>query len=316
MTSTPQRRVPLPLSNVPLPEDTDGVAVEIDSVCRQEQNNYAVIGSLTPRRYRTSSYTPTSDVDPQSQETYDAWKLRVFQPKRPQDVSSPPPPHVAAIAASATSSIPSPPPSDTYRGKKLYFQLQRLFEAISSTGEPCENRPALFAFSLACHERNPMIRWIPDTQLHRNIQKRQDQLSTAQQVVRDRAEKLLVEQRPVLTEKQRLEAQWAASRDEASMGTLADNNHLLDLERKAALEEERRQHQEAEKKRIGEERRAQAREAALQRKAERDRKLQEVLDKDEETRLDMEAVLRVREKMNAERDKAMTLSHIQDAHAS
>jgi hypothetical protein len=161
-----------------------------------------------------------------------------------------------------------------------------------------------------------MIRWVPDTQLNRNIQNRQEQLNTAHKVVRDRAEKLLVEQRPVLSERQRMEAQWAASRCEATLGTLADNNHLIDLDRKAALEEERRQHQEAEKKRIGEERRAQAHEAAQARKAERDRKLQEVLDKDEDTRLDMEAVTRVREKMNAERDKAMTLNQMRDTHAS
>lgn len=317
MTATPhQRRIPLPLSNVPLPEDTDNVAVEIDSVCREEQNNYTVIGSLTPRRYRTSSYTPNSEVDSEALDagTYDAWKLRVFQPRRPGEGATIS--QSSSAVVTATSSIPTPPPNDTYRGKKLYFQLQRLFEAISSTGEPCECRPALFAFSLACHERNPMIRWVPETTLNRNIQQRQDQLTNAQQSARDRADKLIVEQRRGLTARQQLDAQWAASRDEASLGALADSNHLLDLERKAAQEDERRQMQEAEKKRLGQERQAQAREAAERRKAERERKLQEILDKDEETRLDMEAVARVRAQLEAERSRVMTMSEIHHAQTN
>lgn len=303
-STTPQRRVPLPLSNVPLPEDTDNVAVEIDSLCREEQKNYTVMGSLTPRRIRAASSVEGEGENEVA--NYDAWKLRVFQPRRPGETQS-------SSCVTATSPIPSPPAVDTYKGKKLYFQLQRLFEVISATGEPCADRPALFAFSLACSERNPMIRWVPETNLSRTILQRQQQLSSAHQEQRDRAEKLLVEQRPVLSERQRLDAQWAASRDEASLGALADSNLLQDIQRKAAQEEERRDREEREKKRLGEERLAIAREAAQRRKQERDRKLQELLDKDEETRLDMEAVDRVRAQLEAERNKSATMHTIQAA---
>lgn len=301
MTS-PQRRVPLPLSSIP-DGDQDAVRRELDIVCRQEQTNLSVFGSLTPRRTRNGGDagaiivgTPTPESDAAG---YDIWKNRVFQPNRPANGAQ------SSIAQTSTTMIssPIPAPPDTHRGKKLYFGLQRLFEAISFSGVPKEQHLALYAFSLACQERNPMIKWVPVTKLDRNIERRHEELQIMHSQMRAVVDEVAAPK--PLSEREKLEKRLTESRMEAAHGAFVDSQTVAELERRIAQEAAASKAAEIEMKRLGEERRRAAKEAAQQRKAERERRLQEILDMDEATREEMDAVLKVREKLDAEKAQAL-----------
>lgn len=289
---SPPRRIPLPLSN--LPDSDDPVAQEIDSHCKSEIRNYAILGTLTPRRDQSnaSGATPRADRDSprRLEEEYDPYKHAAFQPKRP-------PPHDESAAVKA---IPPPPQQPK---KEFYFQLQRLFEALNDT-EPSQHK-ALYALSIVCGERNPMIRWSTESKLDRSIKERQTAYDKVVDEKRLRAKQLLDEQKQPPSERELLHRRLENSRIDSVLATESEAHHLREFERQVQLENEKLQREEEIKKKRGEELKAQAKEAAERRRLEREKKLQELLDKDEETRDELDAVLRVRMRLEEEKKKSM-----------
>lgn len=268
--SLPKRK-PVPFTNIPAEDDP--VGTEILSVCRKEQSCFTASGSLSPRRQFNEDAAPSG------------WKHQLFQPKRPNGSEE---------VKESKSVVPAGLP-----------KFRALFDALSKTEENPRDFLGLLLMYLVANQRDATVVWMPETELERNVRIRTEEFEAVQRSRTEHARQLLLEQIPSKSDREIFLEGYKASQLHYMYASETDAAKLSAYERQALQDEAKRVIAEQQKKQAGEMRKQQAREAMELRRREREARVHQLQDAEEDVRDTLDAVRKVRHRFDEEKASGM-----------
>ena len=262
------------------------MGTEILSICRKEQACFIGSGTLSPRRQAPTTHDEESTP----------WKHQYFQPRRPPGNATP-------SGAKPTSLPPLGLP-----------KLRAFFDATGKTDARPEDLPGLVLLETVASERDATVTWRQETELERNIRQRVEQLEETQRSRTEHARQLMLEQIPPKSEREKFLEDYRASKLHYMHAGDSDAARLASYERQAAEEERQRTRRENERKQAGDLRKQQQRELMEQRRKDRETKLQQLLEDEEDVRDTLDAVRKVRLRLEEEASSGtVTRAAVDDA---